>query len=181
MEGRKEPCGFEEWAVRVIQGMYSNARSHVRVNGQNREEVFIRALSRRLGSLPHESLALVCCGIFATPMTLCSLRTSRRSVSPSVTHGRPAWKVKGPASTRGSSWSLVLVMMSSRNLASTPVMPAVKVLAITPYSARSECGGPTRNAEASLSYSGPNQTMSAPDVKEKPAPSNSDWSVCRRH
>ena len=26
--------GVEEWAVRVIQGMYANTRSQVRVNGQ---------------------------------------------------------------------------------------------------------------------------------------------------
>ena len=30
--------GVEEWAVRVIQGMYSNARSRVRVNGQLSDE-----------------------------------------------------------------------------------------------------------------------------------------------
>ena len=30
--------GVDEWAVRVIQGMYSNARSRVRVNGQYSEE-----------------------------------------------------------------------------------------------------------------------------------------------
>ena len=30
--------GVEEWAVRVVQGMYSNARSRVRVNGQYSEE-----------------------------------------------------------------------------------------------------------------------------------------------
>ena len=30
--------GVEEWAVRVIQGMYVNARSRVRVNGQYSEE-----------------------------------------------------------------------------------------------------------------------------------------------
>ena len=29
---------MEEWAVRVIQGMYMNARSRVRVNGQYSEE-----------------------------------------------------------------------------------------------------------------------------------------------
>ena len=31
-------CGVEEWAVRIIQAMYSNARSRVRVNGQYSEE-----------------------------------------------------------------------------------------------------------------------------------------------
>ena len=30
--------GVEEWAVRVVQGMYSNARSQVRVNGQHSKE-----------------------------------------------------------------------------------------------------------------------------------------------
>ena len=30
--------GVEEWAVRVIQGMYANARSRVRVNGQLSDE-----------------------------------------------------------------------------------------------------------------------------------------------
>ena len=34
--------GVEEWAVRVIQGMYSNARSRVRVNGQCSEEFEVR-------------------------------------------------------------------------------------------------------------------------------------------
>ena len=31
--------GVEEWAVPVIQGMYVNARSRVRVNGQYSEEI----------------------------------------------------------------------------------------------------------------------------------------------
>ena len=30
--------GVEEWAVHVIQGMYANARSRVRVNGQLSED-----------------------------------------------------------------------------------------------------------------------------------------------
>ena len=29
---------MEEWSIRVIQGMYTNARSRVRVNGQYSEE-----------------------------------------------------------------------------------------------------------------------------------------------
>ena len=33
--------GVEEWAVRVIQGMYSNARSRVRINGKLSEEFTI--------------------------------------------------------------------------------------------------------------------------------------------
>ena len=31
--------GVEEWAVRVIQGMYVNARSRAHVNGQYSEEI----------------------------------------------------------------------------------------------------------------------------------------------
>ena len=34
--------GVEEWAVRAIQGMYSNARSRVRVNGQYSEEFDVK-------------------------------------------------------------------------------------------------------------------------------------------
>ena len=34
--------GVEEWAVRVVQGMYANARSQVRVNGQYSEEFEVR-------------------------------------------------------------------------------------------------------------------------------------------
>ena len=31
-------CSVEEWAIRIIQGMYTNARSHARVNGQYSDE-----------------------------------------------------------------------------------------------------------------------------------------------
>ena len=34
--------GVEEWAVRVVQSMYSNARSRVRVNGQYSEEFDVK-------------------------------------------------------------------------------------------------------------------------------------------
>ena len=37
-EENKFLLGVEKWAVRVIQGMYVNARSRVRVNGQYSEE-----------------------------------------------------------------------------------------------------------------------------------------------
>jgi len=33
-----EEIGVEEWAIRVVQAMYSNARSRVRINGQYSEE-----------------------------------------------------------------------------------------------------------------------------------------------
>ena len=43
-----------------------------------------------------------------------------------------------------SAWSLVMPMMSSRNLASTPVLSAVVVSTETPSCAHSECCGSTR-------------------------------------
>ena len=66
----------EECAVLVIQGMYSNARSQVRVNGQYSEEFS-----------------------FSTLMTWCYSRTTKRSVSPSSRCGRLAWKINGSMST----------------------------------------------------------------------------------
>ena len=42
--------GVEEWSIRVIQGMYTNARSRIRVNGQYSEE-FGLAVGVHLGSV----------------------------------------------------------------------------------------------------------------------------------
>ena len=54
----------------------------------------------------------------------------RRIVSSNSKCGRLAWRIKGSLSTwRPISRSMVLAMMSSRNLASTPVLSAVVVLA----------------------------------------------------
>ena len=104
----------------------------------------------------HMSSALVCRGSFSSLTTCCSSQTPRRSVSPSSRHGRQVWKVKSSMSTwirpsRPSSWFLVLAMLSSRNLASTPVLPALGLSATTQSSAHSACGGSTRSALASLS------------------------------
>ena len=103
----------------------------------------------------HMSSALVCHGSFLSLATCCLSQTSRRSVSPSSRHGRQVWKVKSSMSSwrrpsRPSSWFLVLAMLSSRNLASTPVLPALGLLATTQSSAHSACGGSTRSAVASL-------------------------------
>ena len=104
----------------------------------------------------HMSSALVCCGSSSSLTTSCSSQTPRRCVSPSSRHGRQVWKVKSSLSTwrrpiRPSSWFLVLAMLSSRNLASTPVLPALGLSATTQLSAHSACGGSTRSALASLS------------------------------
>ena len=100
-------------------------------------------------------------------MTWCSLWTPMRSVSPSSRCGRLAWKVKGSVSTwrRPCSWSLVMAMMSSRNLASTPVLSAVVVSPTTPSNAHSVCCGSTRIPVASLSNWLSTQTMSPPGVR----------------
>ena len=99
--------------------------------------------------------------------TCCSLQTPRRSVSPSSRHGRQVWKVKSSMSrpSKPSSWSLVLAMLPSRNLANTPVLPALVVSAATQSSAHSACGGFTRSAVASLSNCWLLQIMSAAGVR----------------
>ena len=116
--------------------------------------------------------ALVCRGSFSTLMTWCSSRIPRRSVSPSSMRRRLAWKVNVSVSTLGrpSSWSLVLVMMSSRNLSNVPVLSAVVVLAINQSSAHSACRGSTRNAVASLNNWSQAQTMSAAGVMARLGP-----------
>ena len=118
----------------------------------------------------HMSSALVYRGSFSTMTTCCSSETPRRSVSPSSRHGRQVWKVESSMPTwrrpsRPSSWSLVLAMLSSRNLASTPVLPALVVSATTQSSAHSACGGSTRSVVASLSNWWPLQTMSVAGVR----------------
>ena len=135
----------KEWAVRVIQGMYSNAWSHVRVSGQYSKEFLWELMCIRVLSLAHcssfwcwrhfwASSALVYRGSFFMLMTFCLWRAPKTSVSPGSRHGKLAWRVKGSMSIwrRPSSWSLVMATMFSRNLASTPVMFAVVVSAATP-------------------------------------------------
>ena len=57
---------------------------------------------------------------------------------------------------------LLSTMMSSRNLVSNPVLPAVVVLVAPPFCAHSACRGSTRSAVLSLSDWWPTQTISAP-------------------
>ena len=115
----------------------------------------------------HMSLAFVCCGTFSALTTCCSLQTPRRSVSSSSRHGRQVWKVKSSMSrpSKPSSWSLVLAMVSSRNVANNPLLPALVVSAATQSSAHNACGGSTRSAVASLSNCWPLQIMSAAGVR----------------
>ena len=75
------PRGVDEWAVHVIQGMYSLAKGHARVNGQYVMRSLAWGLvSTRALSLAHCSLSwcwkcfcmsstVVCCGSFSTLMT----------------------------------------------------------------------------------------------------------------
>ena len=112
----------------------------------------------------HMSSAFVCRGRFSALTTCCSSQTPRRSVSPSSRHGRLVWKVKSSMSTwrrpsRPSSWSLLLAMLPSRNLASTPVLPALVVLAATQsqYSqcmwwVHKKCSGITKQLEAASNH-----------------------------
>ena len=154
--------------------MCSTARSRVRVNGQYSKEFWCGSWALSLAHCSsswcwkhfHVSSAQVCCGGFSTLTTWCSSRTPRRSVSPSSRHRRLTSKVKGSTSTwwRPSSWYPMSTMMSSRNLASTPVLSAVVVFATTPSNAGSASCGSTRGAVASLNDWRPTQTVSLPGV-----------------
>ena len=99
-----------------------------------------------------------------------------RSVSPSSQRGRLAWKVRGSASTwrRPSSWFLVMAKMSSRNLASIPMLSAAVVSAATPSCAHSACCRSTRSAVAPRSDWLSTETMSAPGVRVTLGPSKAD-------
>ena len=100
--------GVEEWAVRVIQGMYVNARSRVRVNGQYSEEfgvgvgvhqgsvlspllfiLVLEALSHEFRTgVPWELL-------YADDLVVIALsRTLWRSAFPSCGSGKLGWRVK---------------------------------------------------------------------------------------
>ena len=98
--------GVEEWAVRVIQGMYVNARSRVRVNGQYSEEfgvVWVLASIKGQFSAHFSSFwcwrrcrvssVLVSLGSSCMPMILWS-RTLWRSAFPSCGSGKLGWRVK---------------------------------------------------------------------------------------
>ena len=147
-----------EWTVRVIQGMYSNSQSCMQVNSQCNYEF-------GTGVHVHQDSALSP-WLFIPVLEALSHEFSIR-VSPSSRHGRQVWKVKSSMSSpsKPSSWSLVLAMLSSRNLANAPVLPALVVSAATQSSAHSACGGSTRSAVASLNNCWPLQTMSAAGVR----------------
>ena len=71
--------GVEEWAVHVIQGMYTDVKSRVRVNGQYSKELGV-GVGVHQGSAPcfsylcwklcHASSTLVCHGSFCMLTTL---------------------------------------------------------------------------------------------------------------
>ena len=86
--------------------------------------------------------------------------------------GRLAWKVEGPASTwkKINSWFLVLARMSSRNLASTPVL-SVTVESPKPLSSAhcTSCGF-TRGAATLVNW-WPTQITSAPGFVVRLGPS----------
>ena len=180
MAGLKGAMGLRNGLCVSTQVMYSNAQSRMQVSIQNNEfgmGVNVHqdsALSPLLFIPVMEALsmssALVCRESFSSRATCCSSQTPRRSVYPCSRHGRQVWKVKSPMSTwrrpsRPSSWFLVLDMLSSRNLASIPVLPALGLSATTQSSAHSACGGSTRSVVASLSNWWPLQIMSAVGVR----------------
>ena len=165
--------------------MYSDARSHVWVHGQYSEEFGMGVGVHQGFALAHCPSSWYCrrCRVSSTPlyhgsfsilMTWCSSWTLRRSVTLSVSCGRLAWKVQDSMSTwssRPTSWSLMLAMMFSRNLASILVLSAVVLPATTPSSAHKACCGTTGGAVAWLSEWLLTQTMYTPGVMLRLGPS----------
>ena len=92
MSAQKTWCGVDVWIVRLVQGMYANARSRVHVGEEYSEEfevkvVFTKAqhsarCSSSLSLKPyHESSALGSPGKTSMPMTLLSSLNCSRNVS----------------------------------------------------------------------------------------------------
>ena len=78
--------GVEEWAIKIIQGMYANARSGVRVNGQCSEEFGV-GLGVHQGSVLSSLLFIprhtLVSGYYVIPFGVCpSVRPSVRPCSP---------------------------------------------------------------------------------------------------
>ena len=73
--------GVEEWIVRLVQGMYANARSHVRVGEGYSEEYSARCSSSLCLKPYHESSALGSPVRSSMPMTLLSSLNHLRNVS----------------------------------------------------------------------------------------------------
>ena len=115
--------GVEEWAIRVIQGLYNNARSRVRVNGQYSEEFGVgvgvhqgSVLSCSFSSwkLCHASSARVSRGSSCTPTTWSLWQIRYRSVLQGSRCGRKPWRTRVSGSTcrRRSCSALALDLMS---------------------------------------------------------------------
>ena len=152
------PRKVEEWAVRVIQGMYSNAQSRARVNCQYSEEFGV-GIGVHQGSVL--SPLLIILGLEARSREFRTgvpweLLYADDLVLIAVTQEEciykfKTWKAdmesKGFVSSwrRHSSWCLVMATMASRNLARTPVLSAAVVSAATPSCANSLCCGSTGN------------------------------------
>ena len=156
-----------EWAVRIIQDMYSNVWSHVWVNGQYSEElVGIRTLSLAYCSLSW------CWKCFHVPHW-CAMGPLylMACVSPSSRPGRLIWKENRSMSTwRPCFWSPVLALMSLRNLTSTPLLSTAVVLATAPLWVHSASCRSTRGAAASLIQWPTPLTKFAPGVTTRPGP-----------
>ena len=149
--------------------MCSNTWSRVRDNGQYNGEFGVRVCVIRAFSLSHccsswcwrrfcASFALVCHGSSSTLTTWCLLRICWRSVYPSPTSERLAWKVKRSMSTRRkpTSRSAVLALMSPRRMASILVLSvAVQLNSIGCSRIAQGCSGITGRLRADASYAYP--------------------------
>ena len=130
--------GVDEWAVRVIQGMYSNEVVCWPMGSTVKGLMCNRVMCNRALSLArcssswcwkhfHVSSTMVCCESVSVLMTSCSSQTLRRSVSPSPRRGRLAWKVKGSMSTWRRQHFRSAVLGITRNLLNTAIESATTV------------------------------------------------------
>ena len=156
----------DEWAVHAIQGMYHNARSSVRVNGQYSEKFGVgvgvhqgTVLSPLLFILVLEALLRKFCNgawwelPYADDPVLI-VDTQEECISK-----LKAWKAGMEVKVSGVG--LDVLKKSGKYL---PVLSAARVSATTPSSCSTSCGS-TRSAVASLVDWWPMRASSAPGVR----------------
>ena len=154
--------GVEDWIVRLMQGMYANARSRVHVGEGYSEEmkwglVFTKDqypahCSSSLHLKPyHESSALGSPGKTSMLMTLLSSQNCLRNVSGGSWHGKKQWRRKDweEMQERQRLWSAVRDWTSCRVQTSFHAPSVALEWAATASSAMAASTGCTRNAVGS--------------------------------
>ena len=155
--------GVDEWLVRLMQSMYENARSRVRVVC-NLSGVFSVKVGVHQGSCLSSLLFIMvlealseefrteCPEKTCMQITWSSSLNRYRNYNSSWFCGRPTRKERdfGSTWTKPRSWHLGWSSMRFRSMAKTPVACVSKALALIPFSVVVVPVGSTRNTVASL-------------------------------